>query len=85
MSGKEIELLHTKHRVLVDGLRNEMNIKDKELRRLKEEMSEMKKSITRKEEGAADASRKIMLLKGEAEQSRGVLEERNNTIDAMRL
>lgn len=84
VSGKEIELLHTKHRGVVDGLRNELSCKDTELRRLKEELSEMKKSMKKKEEGAADASRKITSLKCEVQQLRGVLEEKNNDIDALR-
>ena len=84
VSGKEIELLHTKHRGVVDGLRNELSCKDTELRRLKEELSELKKSMKKKEEGAADASRKITSLKCEVHQLRGVLEERNSDIDALR-
>ena len=40
--------------------------------------------MKKKEEGAADASRKITSLKCEVQHLRGVLEEKNNDIDALR-
>ena len=56
---KEINVITTQHRAVVDNLRGEIRMKDGELGRLREETTELKRAIRRKEEGANEASKKI--------------------------
>ena len=48
---KEVNMITTQHRAVVDKLRGEIKMKDGELSRLRGETTDLKRAIKRKEEG----------------------------------
>ncbi len=82
---KEINMITTQHRAVVDNLRGEIRMKDGELGRLRGETTELKKAIKRKEEDANEASKKIGSLNGEVAHLKDLLSKRGDDVGVANL
>ena len=82
---KEINVITTQHRAVVDNLRGEIRMKDGELGRLRGETTELKRAIRRKEEGANEASKKIGSLNGEVARLKDLLSKRSDDVEVANL